>query len=123
MLRLPPGPTLTYTLFPYTTLFRSFTDGIATPNPATGAGAGESAFVNGSVPMMFFGPNGISTIAKARGPGFADKVGVGMVPKDESATSFVGGSRSEEHTSEIQSLMRSSYAVFCLKKQQLKPQT
>src|SRR3546814_10696800 len=35
-----------------------------------------------------------------------------------SVISGVGGSRSEEHTTELQSLMRISYAVFCLKKQQ-----
>src|SRR3546814_4663936 len=35
-------------------------------------------------------------------------------------TTFVGASRSEEHTSELQSLMRISYAVFCLKKKKTK---
>ena len=68
-----------------------FTDGIATPNPDTGAGSAESAFVNGSVPMLIAGPSGIGSITKAGGPGFADKFGVGMVPKKTSATSFVGG--------------------------------
>src|SRR3546814_7350546 len=38
------------------------------------------------------------------------------VGRDVSVTALATGSRSEEHTSELQSLMRSSYAVFCLKK-------
>src|SRR3546814_3296876 len=37
------------------------------------------------------------------------------------ATGFAGAKRSEEHTSELQSLMRISYAVFCLKKKKTKP--
>ncbi len=74
------------------TYYKSFfTDGIANPNPNTGAGAAESAFVNGSIPMLIAGPSGIGSITKAGGAGFADKFGVGMVPKDDSATSFVGG--------------------------------
>src|SRR3546814_7977137 len=39
------------------------------------------------------------------------------------ATAFVKAQRSEEHTSELQSLMRISYAVFCLKKQTQNPKT
>lgn len=69
-----------------------FTEGIANPNPDTGAGAQESAFVDGSVPMFVAGPSGINAIAEAGGPGFEDKWAVAMVPKDKSATSFVGGS-------------------------------
>jgi multiple sugar transport system substrate-binding protein len=69
-----------------------FTDGIANPNPNTGAGAQEAAFVDGSIPMFVSGPSGIGELSKAGGAGFADKVGVAMVPKDKSATSFVGGS-------------------------------
>jgi multiple sugar transport system substrate-binding protein len=69
-----------------------FKDGIATPNPDAGAGAAESAFVNGSVPMWIAGPSGIGSITKAGGAGFADKFGVGMVPMNKTATSFIGGS-------------------------------
>lgn len=69
-----------------------FTDGIANPNPDTGAGAQESAFVNGSVPMFVSGPSGINSLKEAGGAGFQDKVGVALVPKGVSATSFVGGS-------------------------------
>jgi multiple sugar transport system substrate-binding protein len=75
------------------TYYKSFfTDGIASPNPNTGAGAAESAFVNGSIPMLIGGPSEIGALTKAGGSGFADKFGVAVVPKDASATSFVGGS-------------------------------
>jgi multiple sugar transport system substrate-binding protein len=69
-----------------------FEEGIADKTPATGAGAGEAAFVNGTVPMLIAGPNAIGQLEKAGGPGFADKFSVGMIPKEKSATSFVGGS-------------------------------
>jgi len=69
-----------------------FTEGIANPNPDTGAGAQESAFVDGSIPMFVAGPSGIASLSEAGGPGFEDKVGVAMVPKDVSASSFIGGS-------------------------------
>jgi multiple sugar transport system substrate-binding protein len=69
-----------------------FTDGIANPNPATGAGAAESAFVDGSAPMLISGPYEISELEKAGGAGFADKYAVATLPKKKSATSFVGGS-------------------------------
>src|SRR3546814_20217152 len=75
MIRRPPRSTLTDTLFPYTTLFRS-SHGFA------GAYAGTSH----------------STWASVLAGTGADM------------------QRSEEHTSELQSLMRISYAVFCLKK-------
>ncbi|WP_426995966.1 sugar ABC transporter substrate-binding protein [Pseudarthrobacter sp. N5] len=69
-----------------------FSEGIADKNPATGAGAAESAFVDGSVPMLIGGPSTIGQLDKAGGPGFSDKYKVAMVPKQKSATSFVGGS-------------------------------
>src|SRR3546814_3739962 len=43
------------------------------------------------------------------------------VPRTDDRADFVSETRSEEHTSELQSLMRHSYAVFCLKKKQLLP--
>jgi multiple sugar transport system substrate-binding protein len=70
-----------------------FADGIANPNPATGAGAAESAFVNGSTPVMVAGPSGIGSLAKAGGgEAYKDKISVGRVPADVSSTSFIGGS-------------------------------
>src|SRR3546814_2803014 len=102
MIRRPPRSTRTDTLFPYTTLFRSR----ASPGPGrwqpprprrrrTGAGAGGTA------------PRAIAARTPApRRPG-------GIV-RHRRARDLQA--RSEEHTSELQSLMRISYAVFCLKK-------
>src|SRR3546814_7810904 len=87
MIRRPPRSTRTDTLFPYTTLFRS--SGVATAW-ARGAGPGDR--------MHIAGPS----------------VSQGL-PEDCEHL-LVVGDRSEEHTSELQSLMRISYAVFCLKK-------
>src|SRR3546814_9645332 len=98
MIRRPPRSTRTDTLFPYTTLFRSR--------------ASVSVADNGL--LLLSGPIVIS-------PGMTDeakqtvqcKVRVTDGKGDLIALSFI---RSEEHTSELQSLMRISYAVFCLKK-------
>src|SRR3546814_1920560 len=93
MIRRPPRSTRTDTLFPYTTLFRSEDD---IPNMILLPLAAEAL----SVPFVASGgmADGRSLVAAlALG---AD--GVNM--------------RSEEHTSELQSLMPISYAVFCLKK-------
>src|SRR3546814_7247109 len=102
MIRRPPSSTLTDTLFPYPTLFRSSENildfrGIAQKilSPER-VGGGEMR--SG---LMFF------WIARAGGKRFA--IRSAELPKE-------GLGRSEEHTSELQSLMRISYAVFCLKK-------
>src|SRR3546814_3496864 len=96
MLRLPPRSTRTDTLFPYTTLFRSLLDN----------------FTRSACPANLFyqiNPFGDSL----RYPHQARKP-----PRKETPTITkpTDRSRSEEHTSELQSLMRISYAVFCLKK-------
>src|SRR3546814_7727116 len=95
MIRRPPRSTRTDTLFPYTTLFRS-------DHRAAGVAAASRArhLPDGRVDA------GAGTVAGAGG------VRAG-VAQDEVAN---GEQRSEEHTSELQSLMRISYAVFCLKK-------
>src|SRR3546814_3418666 len=88
MIRRPPRSTRTDTLFPYTTLFRSYEDD--------------------TVP---FGDRGI--------PGeFARQLLPENFDRFEPLARYAG--RSEEHTSELQSLMRISYAVFCLKKKNIK---
>src|SRR3546814_18351330 len=92
MIRRPPRSTRTDTLFPYTTLFRSH---------GRGAGAGQRRRCR----------PGASRRTRRGGEG--DDPLQGLRP----AQSL---SRSEEHTSELQSLMRISYAVFCLKKQKNK---
>src|SRR3546814_1706176 len=107
MRRRPPRSTRTDTLFPYTTLVRSFDPwrlereiGVAACHLAVrvacgtiGGGIGEAAFLRR--PTREIGA-------------MIDRVhGALLLPK-----------RSEEHTSELQSLMRISYAVFSLKKKQ-----
>src|SRR3546814_3308228 len=95
MIRRPPRSTRTDTLFPYTTLFRS------RPRPHLTAVA-LSAIT---------GPAASHARVRARRPaGAGERTGVARRRADR------GESRSEEHTSELQSLMRISYAVFCLKK-------
>src|SRR3546814_13493033 len=89
MIRRPPRSTRTDTLFPYTTLFRS-------PNACCARGA--SIRLSGQVDHEI-AARPLRIVAR---PGFYQ--------------SRSGCCRSEEHTSELQSLMRISYAVFCLKK-------
>src|SRR3546814_1599612 len=99
MIRRPPRSTRTDTLFPYTTLFRSCVP-IADE-------------LDGSVRQSVAGPNaeavtGLRRDRRARAsPAEIHDVGRRHL-------------RSEEHTSELQSLMRISYAVFCLKKKKYK---
>src|SRR3546814_6607660 len=92
MIRRPPRSTRTDTLFPYTTLFRSQDARLADAPPADARG-----------------PAGRSTDAA---PDFRGASEPGVNGRDD-------GQRSEEHTSELQSLMRISYAVFCLKKKRI----
>src|SRR3546814_6586651 len=101
MIRRPPRSTRTDTLFPYTTLFRSV------GNPEGQEQDGGEADRGPRIQQHA----GDLTALEIR---FDDGVGEGaVVPSQRSGT---GGMRSEEHTSELQSLMRISYAVFCLKK-------
>src|SRR3546814_10435361 len=105
MIRRPPRSTRTDTLFPYTTLFRShvFLAGLWCKS----SGIGERSLHN---VHGFFGrqgdrhPDACRGFGSGPGSGWNISSGNGRV------------SRSEEHTSELQSLMRNSYAVFCLKK-------
>src|SRR3546814_4997529 len=98
MKRRPPRSTRTDTLFPYTTLFRSADRPGDHPVPRS-AGRGR-----GKIPEPAEG---------------ADSAGRGDDGRGGGLTSAACGARSEEHTSELQSLMRISYAVFCLKKKKL----
>src|SRR3546814_2775394 len=94
MIRQPPGSTRNDTRFPYTTLFRSWDDFTAGIKP--GAEKFEERFT---------GPPAVEID--------------GDIAMVWAPYTFLldGKPRSEEHTSELQSLMRISYAVFCLKKQ------
>src|SRR3546814_4210780 len=96
MQRRPPISTRTDTLFPYTTLFRSL--------------AGE-------IPDLFVDDGRLGLLADTRYlhrhlalDTDAELPGVALLRQ------HLVRQRSEEHTSELQSLMRTSYAVFCLKK-------
>src|SRR3546814_4814939 len=119
MIRLPPRSTRTDTLFPYTTLFRS-RPGEHRAQPHRG-GRSDNAAEGGRMRAMTVipGSSGSAAVSSFEGPvGSGDVlvagVAVGICGTDVEIAD--GLYRSEEHTSELQSLMRSSYAVFCLKK-------
>src|SRR3546814_6530534 len=109
MIRRPPRSTLTDTRFPYTTLFRSLgmhdeeerqdEAGKAEPH-GDGAGAEET---------------GIGDLCRHQGTD-RHRRRDGRYVGEEEDEEMGGEKRSEEHTSELQSLMRISYAVFCLNK-------
>src|SRR3546814_9718372 len=104
MIRRPPRSTRTDTLFPYTTLFRS-TSSVAVREHAGVAGlvAGAGRQKAPALLAALFGCCRTFGFGQALRPTIGGDNG-GKV------------GRSEEHTSELQSLMRISYAVFCLKK-------
>src|SRR3546814_3308934 len=102
MIRLPPRSTRTDTLFPYTTLFRS------------------DRHVPGIEIHAFFQllPSRCAVDARRARPA-GRRLLAGQVRdarRPARGKHRAGAARSEEHTSELQSLMRTSYAVFCLKK-------
>src|SRR3546814_4448444 len=94
MIRRPPRSTRTDTLFPYTTLFRSGAEGGAVFEEL--AGAVDEIWTDGAGTLEILHTDAALAVQRT-------------------ATTALAG-RSEEHTSELQSLMRISYAVFCLKK-------
>src|SRR3546814_3280401 len=110
MIRRPPRSTRTDTLFPYTTLFRS---------DAAGQRAALRA-AERALPLLKPGkslsfallPPGEDPDSLLRGQGPAALRGILEAAQPLADLLW----RSEEHTSELQSLMRTSYAVFCLKK-------
>src|SRR3546814_1911127 len=103
MMRRPPRSTRTDTLFPYTTRFRSVDAG----GRRTGAAVGglSSALVLNDRPA-----------AAGRKAGEHSARFAASVHRIAATARMKALARSEEHTSELQSLMRISYAVFCLKK-------
>src|SRR3546814_1942085 len=94
MIRRPSRSTRTDTLFPYTTLFRS--------------PSGPLHAISGSVGPL------LSGLSETPGHG---RVHYSVLPDIDPC--HAEARRSEEHTSELQSLMRISYAVFCLKKKKI----
>src|SRR3546814_10844741 len=106
MIRRPPRSTRTDTLFPYTTLFRSGRTGFGltlVQNLALGIDRISVEYRRGQLDV---GPAEI-------GDGLLAQV-ADAHPRDDGK-----GQRSEEHTSELQSQMRISYAVFCLQKKNI----
>src|SRR3546814_2388280 len=118
MIRRPPISTRTDTLFPYTTLFRS-----AEPRRSDAARGRARAGACRRVRHPSAQQSARAQISEeGPGPQRADP-GPLVSPLDRRRLRRARGdggrgalSRSEEHTSELQSLMRISYAVFCLKK-------
>src|SRR3546814_9353533 len=115
MIQRPPRSTRTDTLFPYTTLFRAHQSTVCTAGKPT---AYRTAFTNGKSCGWTWGQRQRANIFSAsstppavdlnhRCPCFLHAFFI---------FSAASGGRSEEHTSEFQSLMRNSNAVFCLKK-------
>src|SRR3546814_5310152 len=119
MRRRPPKSTRTDTRFPYTTLFRS--DQRRLSRPALGSLARQvRADLSDAVRQRRAhagDQRGGGARQRAHERGRHDAVGlVCEAAPHPDVVVVVDGGRSEEHTSELQSLMRISYAVFCLKK-------
>src|SRR3546814_983443 len=128
MLRRPPISTRTDTLFPYTTLFRSIDMSSMAPSLLEIAEHGPRALYEGDLAAA------LATDVEAKGGSLrlsdlqayeaewqeplsvAYRAARFHVTPRLTAGPTIADARSEEHTSELQSLMRLSYAVFCLKK-------
>src|SRR3546814_5287177 len=117
MIRRPPRSTRTDTLFPYTTLFRStrrainphrttFPLSVPRPEPEQ-ASARRECLARMRLPKRLRPCEALPRLAA---------VMAGYLGRSPAAARYPPMARSEEHTSELQSLMRISYAVFCLKK-------
>src|SRR3546814_3588984 len=103
MIRRPPRSTRTDTLFPYTTLFRSYAALIREMAEESGA---TDVYIPAEAIQEYMQSGDFDAEAWA-----------------DFEQEALEAMRSEEHTSELQSLMRISYAVFCLKKKKKAIQT
>src|SRR3546814_1274524 len=103
MIRRPPRFTRTDTLFPYTTLFRSGFWGYLLPLDVALSTSALYELIEWGAAATFGGELGAAYLGMQGDIWDAQK-------------DMALAARSEEHTSELQSLMRISYAVFCLKK-------
>src|SRR3546814_7543376 len=119
MQRRPPSSTRTYTSMPYTTLFRSHS------SRRDAAVVGHHYDVGNDFYELVLGPSLTYSCARFSRPGMSlaeaqdskhDLVCRKLGLQDRTGMRLLDVGRSEEHTSELQSLMRISYAVFCLKK-------
>src|SRR3546814_9980303 len=111
MIRRPPRSTRTDTLFPYTTLFRSAFH--------VGLDASSRPLFYSTTGCMMWNVL-LASLLQGATPVLYDGCPIGPDPEvlwkliERVRVTHFGTSRSEEHTSELQSLMRNSYAVFCL---------
>src|SRR3546814_1083593 len=116
MIRHPPRSTRTDTLFPYTTLFRSeielkYHEGEPVIREIRRVSKpGRRVYSKIKDLHRPYNGLGIAVLSTPRG----------VMSDSEACAANVGGERSEEHTSELQSLMRTSSAVFCLNKNKQK---
>src|SRR3546814_5047124 len=111
MIRRPPRSTRTDTLFPYTTLFRSQPEAASTLTWANIGGAIGGALFG--FLMKKWDIKAPTIVSAVLGAAAIAAFGIG------SESLWGWRMRSEEHTSELQSLMRISYAVLCLKKKKV----
>src|SRR3546814_7054880 len=123
MIRRPPRSTRTDTLFPYTTLFRSIVDErIRDVAEAAGAPIASQPCTPNIAVIFTDDGNGLTRAIFDKSPrqvaALSPTERERLVQGDGPIRWWYGTreERSEEHTSELQSLMRISYAVFCLKK-------
>src|SRR3546814_4163048 len=133
MIRRPPRSTRTYSLFPSTTLFRSGDAGFRRYGwrvPAAGRGGPglcgrhrPAVHIDGAAGLW---PRAAAARRSGGGLGGTDRDALRRAAFGAGDRRYAGARastadrRSEEHTSELQSLMRISYAVFCLKKKKNK---
>src|SRR3546814_7857390 len=114
MIRRPPRSTRTDTLFPYTTLFRSRIVRATPKRKRPGTRPGRLATNEDRQAYLVSSSRALFSAAPRMSPSDAPE-------SDEpycATACFSSAIRSEEHTSELQSLIRISYAVFCLKTKQ-----
>src|SRR3546814_4815991 len=112
MIRRPPRSTRTDTLFPYTTLFRSLAVGITRE---------ADPFISQVEDVLGLVADALQLLHHQKGVEHHGHLGAAVdrgVHQQIAPHRLLApvDPRSEEHTSELQSLMRISYAVFCLKK-------
>src|SRR3546814_6078364 len=118
MIRRPPRSTRTDTLVPYTTLFRSRRAGPRDDARLSGNRVAAALSAQLDIRSYFF------FSVRVFGPsGFAGAAGIAAAVATAATAACDAADRSEEHTSELQSLMPNSYAVFCLKKKIKKTNT
>src|SRR3546814_1559744 len=113
MIRRPPRSTRTDTLFPYTTLFRSFQKIFRTHDVSASGSCLGRLFVA----RKNSDANGLARSGRQRHDATDHLVSMARIHAQIHGDFHrLVELRSEEHTSELQSLMLTSYAVFCLKK-------